>query len=391
MTEDNIRVLVVDDTVTYRKIVSDVLATIPGIEVVGTAANGKIALTKIDQLRPDMMTLDMEMPDMDGLDVLRQLKQTGSDVGALILSGSSVHDAETTVLALELGAFDFVTKPVGAAPDENVRILREKLRPKIEAFARTSHVRRILRGHEPEQEGTGPICAKHALGRSGKLAASCPPSTNENDVARRMRRIVDTGAGRAEVIAVGISTGGPQALNGMLPQLPADLPVPVLIVQHMPPVFTKSLADDLNRHCALTVSEAVDGQSVLPSHVLIAPGGKQMKVIREGALSTISITDDPPENSCRPSVDYLFRSVARAYGPNAVGVIMTGMGNDGAQGCRQMKQRGAAIIAQDEASCVVYGMPRRPIEEDIADVVAPLGRIAEEITRLVGKGVALCT
>ena len=189
---------------------------------------------------------------------------------------------------------------------------------------------------------------------------------------------------------LGAATGGPQALNHVLPQLPADFPASVLIVQHMPPVFTKSLADDLDKRCQLKVSEAVDGQPVVPGHVLIAPGGKQMKVTREGGQATVCITDDPPENSCRPSVDYLFRSVTRCYGPNAVGVIMTGMGNDGSQGCRQMKQRGATIIAQDEASCVVFGMPRELVEEGIADMVGSPDAIAAEIVRLVRRGAVLC-
>ena len=374
MTEDTIRVLVVDDTVTYRKIIGDVLAGVSGIEVVGTAANGKIALTKIEQLRPDVVTLDLEMPEMDGLDVLRHLKQSGSDVGAIVLSGTSVHGAKATMTALDLGAFDFVAKPAGGTPEENIRMLQQELRPKIEAFARTRHVHKILYGHGP----------------SPPVGIAPPPSTDENDVARRMRRIVDDATGRVEVVAVGISTGGPQALNRMLPRLPANLAAAVLIVQHMPPLFTKSLADDLEKRCALTVSEAVEGQPVTPGHVLIAPGGKQMKITRDGGQATVRITDDPPENSCRPSADYLFRSVTRVYGPNAVGVIMTGMGNDGAQGCRQMKQRGAAIIAQDEASCVVFGMPREPIKEGIVDIVAPLDEIAAEIIRMVGQEAAVC-
>lgn len=395
MSEDKIRVLIVDDTVTYRKIISDVLADMPGIEIVGSAANGKIAVDKIERLNPDVLTLDLEMPEMDGLEVLRQLKDSGSDVGAIVLSGTSVHGAKTTMVALELGAFDFVAKPTGGTPEENIGVLRQELRPRIEAYARTRHVRKILCGQQPAEKGTGSICRDGPRPTSGRCPASQKPDRSPlppqgNDVAGRMRRIAGEIAGRAEVVAVGISTGGPQALNLMLPQLPADLPVPVLIVQHMPPLFTKSLADDLDKHCSLKVSEAVDGQPVTPGHVLIAPGGKQMKVVKECGETAIRITDDLPENSCRPSVDYLFRSVTRAYGPNAVGVIMTGMGSDGAQGCRQMKQRGATIIAQDEASCVVFGMPREVVEESIADVVAPLDSIAAEIVRHTKKGVALC-
>ncbi len=176
----------------------------------------------------------------------------------------------------------------------------------------------------------------------------------------------------------------------MLPQLPADLPVPVLIVQHMPPVFTKSLADDLNKRCKLAVGEGSDGQPIATGQVWIAPGGRQMKVSRENDRVVLRVTDDPPENSCRPSVDYLFRSVAEVYGGRAVGIIMTGMGSDGTLGCRRLKQSGAAIIAQDEASCVVYGMPREVIEMGIADVIAPLGRIADEITRSCSPGAFSC-
>ena len=188
---------------------------------------------------------------------------------------------------------------------------------------------------------------------------------------RRHDIAFEIGTGRPEVVVLGISTGGPASLTKMLPQLPANLGVPVLIVQHMPPIFTKSLADDLNRRCALRVCEASDGQQVIPGHVLIAPGGKQMKIEREDGHIVVHITDDPPENSCKPSVDYLFRSASKIYGRNALGVIMTGMGSDGTRGCREMKQQGASIIAQDEATCVVFGMPKAPIEEGIADVVAP--------------------
>ncbi len=370
MSNDNIRVLVVDDTVTYRKIISDVLAGLPGIEVVGTAANGKIAMAKIEQLHPDVLTLDLEMPEMDGLEVLRRLKHSGSDIGAILLSGSTDHGAKATMEALELGAFDFVAKPTGTTPEENAQMLRSELRPKMEAYARTRHVHNLLNRPKP------------APAETDSLAET-------DSVAQRMQQVIGRGS-KPEIVAIGISTGGPPALNRMLSRLPADLPVPVLIVQHMPPVFTKSLADDLNGRCALTIEEATDGQAVLPGHVLIAPGAKQMKVVRDGPSTHVEVTDDPPENSCRPSVDYLFRSVTRAYGAAAVGVIMTGMGNDGAQGCRQMKQRGATIIAQDEASCVVFGMPREPVTEGVADVVAPLDSIAAEIMQLVGKEVTAC-
>jgi two-component system chemotaxis response regulator CheB len=370
MTDDNLRVLVVDDTVTYRKIVSDLLAATPGVEVIGAAPNGKIALEKIERLRPDVVTLDLEMPEMDGLEVMRRLTAAGSEVGVIVLSGATSYGANTTVAALNAGAFDFVKKPDFADSRQNVAALEKALRSRIDAFSRKRQVQRILK--EPAAR---------------PKVVSSPVAS---DVASRMSRIADQEKTPPEVVAIGISTGGPQSLNQMLPRLPGDLPAPVLIVQHMPPVFTKSLADDLDRRCALSVREAADGHFAKPGEVLIAPGGRQMKIVRKRGELMICITDDPPENSCRPSVDYLFRSVARNCGAAAVGVIMTGMGNDGSLGCRQMKQRGAAIIAQDEASCVVFGMPREPIEQGVADAVVPLDEIASQIVRLTERGGVAC-
>jgi two-component system, chemotaxis family, protein-glutamate methylesterase/glutaminase len=370
MMDNPIRVLVVDDTVTYRKIVSSLLSSIAGVEVVGTASNGKIALSKIEQLRPDLLTLDLAMPEMDGLEVLRRLKQSGGNVATIMLSALTTEGAKATMEALQLGAFDFVVKPSGGTLEDNVMRLREDIQPKIEAFARTRRIETV----------------RHGVGSGAHV------SIDEASVAQRLRRVAaaTAPAGTPEVVALGISTGGPQALTRMLPMLPRDLPVPILIVQHMPPVFTKSLADDLDRRCALHVCEASDGQAIQPGWIYIAPGGKQMRVERVDGDPVLRVTSDPPENSCRPSVDHLFRSVADVYGGNALGAIMTGMGNDGALGCRLLKRRGARILAQDEATCVVFGMPREPVQEGIADVVAPLDHIAAEITRLVGKGVAAC-
>lgn len=363
-----------DDTITYRKIVGDVLAGIPGVEVVGAAANGKIALQKIEQLRPDLLTLDLEMPEMDGLDVLRHLNQAGSGVQAIMLSGANTNGANLTMTALKLGAFDFVLKPTCDTVEKNTEFLRRELGSKIQAFSRSKCVHTILHGPGP--------APPHVL--------TAPRPSKENLPVRRTQSPFEINSCRPDVVVLGISTGGPASLTQMLPCLPANLGVPVLIVQHMPPMFTKSLADDLNRRCALRVYEASDGQTVSPGNVLIAPGGKQMKIERTGGHIAVHITNDPPENSCKPSVDYLFRSVSEIYGKKALGVIMTGMGNDGTRGCREMKQQGAMIIAQDEATCVVFGMPKGPIDEGIADVIAPLGDIASEIVRLVGKGVNAC-
>jgi two-component system, chemotaxis family, protein-glutamate methylesterase/glutaminase len=362
-----LRVLIVDDTVTYRKIVTEVLTGCPDVEVVGTAANGRIALQKMEQQAVDLLVLDLEMPEMNGQAVLEALRQRKSPAGAIMLSAFTAQGAKATLAALDGGAFDFVLKPSGESWEANRGQLCRELRDKIAAYVRQRRFNLL----------------PHGNGRDGScdgMAAGTPSMARP--AARR--------AGPPEIVALGISTGGPKALTEMVPQLPADLPVPLLIVQHMPPVFTRSLADDLNHRTPLTVREASDGQPIRGGEVWIAPGGRQMKVRRENGQVVLRITDDPPENSCRPSVDYLFRSVAEVYSGRAVGVIMTGMGSDGSLGCRCLKHAGAAIIAQDQATCVVFGMPREPIEKGLADVIAPLDRIAPEIARLVRQGAVSC-
>jgi two-component system, chemotaxis family, protein-glutamate methylesterase/glutaminase len=412
------RVLVVDDTVTFRHIISRALEGIAGVEVVGTAADGKIALQKVELLRPDLLTLDVEMPGMGGLEVLRRLRESGTDVGVIMLSAFTTEGAKVTLEALQMGAFDFVVKPSGESSQINAEKLRRNLALRIEAFCRAREIRKILYTRAPDAGPSPPAtdrspslrgCSRTAsefvgqpppavLGFSSQPRAAVPqvvlghPLSAGNKADRAAERPPASPiapaetrpwVGRYEVAAVGISTGGPQALMQMLPQLPANLAVPVLIVQHMPPMFTRSLAEDLNNRCPLQVCEAISGQPVLPGWVLIAPGGKQMKVDRFDGQPVIRVTDDPPVNSCQPSVDYLFRSVAKVYGRTAIGVLMTGMGNDGAAGCRLLHKLGAPILAQNEASCVVFGMPREPIAEGIAKAV-PLDHMAHEIVRIAG-------
>jgi two-component system, chemotaxis family, protein-glutamate methylesterase/glutaminase len=374
------RVLVADDTVTYRSIVSRALEGVPGVEVVGVAADGRIALQKIERLHPDLLTLDLEMPEIGGLEVLRRLRESGEDVGVIMLSAFTTEGAEVTLQALQMGAFDFVVKPTGGSPEANAETLRRQLALRIEAFARARDIRTILRAPLP---GNAAEAAPAAAGRAVGDGALRPP----HDATTPVHASIGHWAGieRPQVVALGISTGGPQALMHMLPQLPADLAAPVLVVQHMPPMFTRSLADDLDGRCALRVFEATDGQPVVPGAILIAPGGRQMKVERADGSLVVRVTDDPPVNSCQPSVDYLFRSVASVCGGRAIGVLMTGMGSDGAAGCRLLHRQGASLLAQNEASCVVFGMPREPIHEGIAKAVS-LEDMAGEIVRLVGHG-----
>lgn len=365
-----LRVMVVDDTVLYRKIVSDVLAALPGVEVVGSAHNGKAAIGKLATLKPDLLTLDIEMPEMNGIEVLDHIQRQTPHIGTIMLSTLTHEGGAMTMKALELGAFDFIPKPQSGTLAENRKKIESAIAPMIRAFRSSARIAGLLR----------------SVARQGNIA-TVPRAPTTSTVARRIKH-VPLHRSKAEIIAIGISTGGPNALAEMLPMIPGDIGVPLLIVQHMPPLFTQSLANSLSTKCALTVREARQGEPILPNTALIAPGGKQMKVVAgaDGKRRMVNITDDPPENSCRPSVDYLFRSVADHYMGRATGVIMTGMGSDGTQGLKQMKQNGAAIIAQDEATCVVFGMPKVAAETGLADAVLPLNQIADMIVKTVRIG-----
>ncbi len=360
-TSNTLRVMVVDDTVLYRKIVSDVIAEIPGVEVVGTAHNGKAALLKIKTLHPDLLTLDIEMPEMSGLELLERLQTDAPDVGSVMVSTLTQEGGRMTMRALELGAFDFIPKPQSGTMAENKAAVKNALEPILQAFSRVRHNKRV------------PVFQRPAAPKS--VRPSTYPSATIKPAVKR--------TGASSIIGIGISTGGPNALARMLPELPGDIGVPVVIVQHMPPMFTQSLAKSLDGKCALEVHEAKNGEPLRPNVVYIAPGGKQMKIVAgaDGRQRVIKITDDPPENSCKPSVDYLFRSIAELYVGRSTGVIMTGMGSDGTAGLKLMKNNGAVVIAQDELSCVVFGMPKEPIQQGIADVVAPLDTISQEILR----------
>lgn len=364
MADTTLRVLVVDDTVVYRKIVSDILGEMPNVEVVGTASNGKIAMTRIDQHQPDLLILDVEMPEADGLEVLAYIQRRKLKVGAVMLSSHTQKGSERTIQALELGAFDFIPKPESKAIAESRRAVQGDLSRVVGAFMRQREIQGLLRS------------------RSGGVRPAPPrPAAKKPVIGRR-----STGQ-PSHVVVIGISTGGPNALKEVLPKLPADLGVPVLVVQHMPPVFTKSLADSLNNKCALEVVEGQEGQVVKPNQVVIAPGGRHMKVVMapDKMRKIVRLTTDPQENGCRPAADYLFRSVAQVYGGRVTAVVMTGMGCDGKLGMKLLKRQGAITIAQDEETCVVYGMPKEVIEAGVVDTISPLHGIANEICKTVQR------
>lgn len=369
----NLRVLVADDSTLFRRVITEVLASFPNVEVVGGVANGKLAIQRVRQMHPDLLTLDMEMPEMDGLGVLEALRQTGETVPVIVVSALTRHGGQLTIRALEKGAFDFITKPDAISPEQSREIIRKELAPRIRALVHQMEIRNILRS-SPSPTVCGPT------GKAGNGPTGKPRALEE--ISGRMSRLA-AGA-KPEIVLIGVSTGGPNALARILPEIPGNIGVPILIVQHMPPVFTRSLAESLAAKCALRVQEAAQGEAIEPNHAYIAPGGRQMRLVPSpDGRRVMQVTDDPPENNCRPAVDYLFRSVANNFPGRAMAVILTGMGSDGVVGLRLLKRHGCFVIAQDEASSVVFGMPKAAVEAGVADVVLSLEAIAARITATV--------
>ncbi len=362
----SIPTLIVDDTVTYRKILSEAAAVFPELEVVGTAPTGSLALKKMAQTPVKLVLLDIHMPEMDGVETLRHIKESFPQTFVVMVSGISTRGAETTISALQLGALDFIRKPEGASFDQNFKHLVDDLRPVIKLLDVRMHMQTGAHAQPPPVRSPSAAPAAAAIPRKISAAAVHPV-----------------------VVAIGVSTGGPEALTKLIPQLPGDLKVPVVLVQHMPPVFTKSLAESLAKRSNLRIVEATEGEPVHRGSVYIAPGGRHM-VVRRPEMSegeaVIGLNDGPPENSCRPAVDVLFRSVASVYGDQGVlAVILTGMGNDGCSGVRACKRSSCFCITQSEPSCVVYGMPRAVDEAGLSDISLPIEKIAEEIVTRVNK------
>ena len=374
MEDPRLRVLIVDDTVVYRRILSDVVEAMDGVVLVGTAPHGRLALAKLEQAPADLVLLDVEMPEMDGLEALQEIRRRHPATSVVMISGASLSSAGTTMRCLELGALDFLRKPEGSDAEASRGELKEKLRPLL----RHVQMRVNLRGSADRDGGSA------APGPQAHVAV--PPHSGAPPAPRPSRSAPVPG--RIDVVGIGVSTGGPNALAEVIPRLPADFPVPILLVQHMPPLFTDSLAEHLDQKSKVSVREARDGEPVVPGRVYIAPGGKHMVVRRlpDGEAPIIGLNENPLENSCRPSVDVLFRSMAAQYDGNMLAVVMTGMGTDGCEGVRAMKRRGCQCLTQGEASCIVYGMPLSVDEAGLSDEQVPLDRLADRITRLVRKG-----
>jgi two-component system, chemotaxis family, protein-glutamate methylesterase/glutaminase len=373
VNSDPLRIMVVDDTVTYRRILSDVVEGIGDAEVVATAPQGRLALARLEQGPMDMVLLDLEMPEMDGLETLGHIRRLYPDISVVMISGVNARAAQATIQALEQGALDFIRKPEGNDPETSRQELKETLRPLL----RHVRMRRNLRSESPAPVSAAP-----------KPAAVIPAAPAQIATAPPSGRI----PARFEVLGVGVSTGGPNALGDFIPALPKDFPLPILLVQHMPPGFTASLAEHLDKRSAIQVCEASEGEIIRPGKVYIAPGGRHMVVRRRPAQSSepdaliVGLNDNPPENSCRPSVDVLFRSMAAQYEGSILSLVMTGMGNDGCEGVRAMKRHGCHCLTQTADSCVVYGMPQAVDEAGLSDERVPLGALAYRVNQLAARG-----
>ena len=351
------KVLIVDDAMLIRRLVSEAVTADPAIEVVGEAANGRIALQKIAQLAPDLVTLDIEMPEMDGLTTLRAIRKTYPRLPVVMFSALTERGAADTLEALHIGASDYVTKPSSTAGKSVAQQrIAQDLVPKIRSLCRV--------GSSPSSSGvmqTAPGAPKPFTMR----ALGTPT--------------------RADIVAIGVSTGGPNALATVLSGLPADFPAPIMLVQHMQNMFTRFLAERLNTQTALNVVEAENGQVVQPGTVYVAPGDFHLTVRREANQIITVLGQEPPEHSHRPAADVLFHSVAEVYGSRALGLVLTGMGEDGRRGSEEINRAGGRVVVQDEASSVVWEMAGRVARAGLADSVVPLSALAGELVRRTGR------
>jgi two-component system chemotaxis response regulator CheB len=353
-----IQIMIVDDSLVVRKVLTTVLSSDPDIAIAGWASNGRLALAKLQTLRPDIILLDIEMPEMNGLETIPGIRKILPHIPIIMFSTLTERGAEATLDALALGASDYVAKPSNQNVAATSEAIHRELVPKIKALCKSP-----ARFRDPVSGAASAIAAArrpeirfHAASRS-----SSPP----------------------RIVTIGVSTGGPDALAQLLPSFPADFPLPVVIVQHMPPIFTTLLAKRLATKCALPVRECRPGDWLDPSCAWIAPGDYHMVVQEEHHRVRLCTNKGPRENFCRPSVDVLFRSVAAVYGANSLGVILTGMGQDGLKGCEALCAAGASVIVQDEASSIVWGMPGFVARAGLAEKVLPLDQIGNEIIRRI--------
>ena len=362
MSSEPIKVLLVDDSAVVRYLVGAQLAKDAGLVIIGTAANGRIALDRMRSLDPDVVVLDVEMPELDGLRTLAEIRKSNPLLPVIMFSSITNRGAAATFDALALGANDYVAKPRAAnSTSGQIEPVCHELIEKIKA-------------HCKERKRDPFASAKSIAERLARRTAGTSPAP-----------ISRCDSQRAEVVVVGVSTGGPNALAEMVPQLPADLPVPMLIAQHMPPIFTRLLAERLAAKSRVPVVEASAGEPLTAGKVWIAPGDYHLTIQECGGLVTIQTNQGPRENSCRPSVDVLFRSAAAVFGTRVLAIVLTGMGQDGLLGATAIREKGGQIVVQDEQSSVVWGMPGFVARAGLADKTVPLGEVAFEVMRRVRR------
>jgi len=357
-----VRVLIVDDSGFFRRRLTEMLNADPRLEVVGTANDGAQAVEQVAKLRPDVVTMDIEMPVMDGIAATRRI-MTVTPTPILMFSSLTTDGAKATLDALDAGAVDYLPKKfedISRDQDEAKRQLCERV------YAIGSNKRAV---HPPR-----PVSTAAAPARPAPVTAAARPMPSAMPAARR---------GQYRLVAIGTSTGGPVALQQVLTKLPGNFPLPLVLIQHMPGSFTPAFAQRLNQQCAIEVREAKDGDELQPGVALLAPGGKQMVLDQRAGRTTVRITESEPGQNYKPSVDVTFTSVARIFPGQALAVVLTGMGADGREGARLMKQGGSSVWAQDEASCVVYGMPAAIVDAGLADAVLPLSEIGTAISQRV--------
>ena len=357
----NVKVLIVDDSRIYRGILETALKGVKGLQIIGSVRDGYKALDFIKKTPPDIVTLDVEMDEMDGLETLKEIQKlnkttSGKDVKVIMVSSHTTSGAEATIKSLEYGAIDFIPKPTTSNPTASINYLKRELGEKLLAFG-----------------------GKQISSVPARAISTPRPSRREPIRTNVTNKI----SGSIDVVLIGISTGGPKALTEIIPHLTKGMSVPILIVQHMPPTFTKALADSLNAKSGYTIKEAADNDVVQPQHAYIAPGGKHMIVRKVGNKIKISITNQPPEEACKPSVNIMFRSAATAYGKKSIALILTGMGTDGTKGLAPLKRAGTYVIAQDQATSVVFGMPASAINSGNVDKVLALNKVAEAVHSLL--------
>lgn len=361
---EKITVLIVDDSRIYRSIIEKALSSDHELEIIGSVRNGKKALEFLKTRKPDIITLDVEMDEMDGLETLKEIKNIlplpeRNQIGVIMVSARTTRGARETIEALQSGAFDFISKPQASNPIESERALINELIPKIKQFK----------------------------GKIGSRVISSAPKVDQSVIDRLKKKRTATLSKGTKAIVIGVSTGGPKTLMQLIPELTEKIDIPILIVQHMPEHFTEALANSLNQKSRYTIIEGKDGDKVRERYAYIAPGGKHMVVAKSPLNSEVitKLNTQPPEENCKPSVNVLFRSAAQVFGGNVIAIILTGMGSDGTKGLGPLKRAGAYIIAQDEATSVVWGMPGSAVNSGYVDEVLPVDKITDSVVKLVNS------